>query len=166
MSSEKAETNDGTLVAAWKRGGYCLTRRSCISQVPYLGVLSFAGPFCVWTWGSYTNSSSDPDSGSMTGGRKVSGVCGMWKVKVLTWRPILERASMRAGLVKVDDLKVVVTDSKSKGAARVDMSWQTRRRLARSSASICSSMLSRHLSFNQNRRKTELVDSTRLHTEP
>jgi hypothetical protein len=69
---------------------------------------------------------------------------------------------MRAGLVKVDDLKVVVTDSKSKGAARVDMSWQTRRRLARSSASICSSMLSRHLSFNQNRRKTELVDSTRL----
>lgn len=28
------------------------------------------------------------------------------------WRPILERASMRAGFVKVDDLKVVVTESK------------------------------------------------------
>lgn len=73
---------------------------------------------------------------------------------------------MRAGLVKVDDLKVVVTESKRRGAARVDMSWQTRRRLARSSVSICSSMLSRHLSFSQNRRKTELVDSTRLHTDP
>ena len=73
---------------------------------------------------------------------------------------------MRAGLVKVEDLKVAVTESKRKGAARVDISWQARRRLDRSSGSIWESMLSRHLSFSQNRRKTELVDKTRLHTEP
>ncbi len=38
--AENARTNDGTSVAAWNRGGYCLTSKSVISQLPYLGTLS------------------------------------------------------------------------------------------------------------------------------
>jgi hypothetical protein len=104
--------------------------------------------------------------GSMIGGRKVSGLCGMWKVKVLMWCPILDNASMRAGLENVEVLKVDVIDSNSGGAARDEKSWQTRRRLARSSDSRCSSRLSRHESFSQKRKKTELVERTKLHIEP
>jgi hypothetical protein len=51
---------------------------------------------------------------------------------------------MRAGLEKVEVLKVEVIDSKSRGAARDEKSWQTRRMLARSSDSRCSIRLSRH----------------------
>ncbi len=36
----KARINDGTSVAAWNSGGYCLTSKSVISQLPYLGTLS------------------------------------------------------------------------------------------------------------------------------
>jgi len=145
VSSENAATKAGTFVAAWKRGGYCLTRRSCISHEPYFGALSFAGPvwgFCIC--GSYVNFFSAPVSGQTIGGRKVSGVCGMWKVKVLTWRPIRDSASMRAGFEKVEALKVEVMVSNRGGAARDEKSWHTRRRLARSSDSMCSSRLSRH----------------------
>jgi hypothetical protein len=72
---------------------------------------------------------------------------------------------MRAGLEKVDVLKVEVMDSNSCGAARDEKSWQTRRKLARSSVSRCSSRLSRHESFSQKRKKTELVERTKLHME-
>lgn len=101
----------------------------------------------------------------MIGGRKVSDECGMWKVNVLTWRPILDSASMRAGLEKVDVLNVEVMDENNCGAARDEKSWQTRRKLARSSVSRCSSRLSRQSSFSQKRRKTELVERTKLHIE-
>lgn len=90
----------------------------------------------------------------------------MWKVKVLTWRPILARASMRAGLEKVEGLKVVVMDSNSTGAVRVAKSWHTRRKLGRSSSSRWANKLSRHLSFSQKRKNDELVDNTRLQMEP
>jgi hypothetical protein len=58
----------------------------------------------------------------MIGGRKVSGLCGIWKVNVFTCRPILESASMRAGLENVEVLKVEVTDSNNWGAARDEKS--------------------------------------------
>lgn len=87
-------------------------------------------------------------------------------MKVLTWRPILERASTRAGLEKVEGLKVVVRDSNRTGAARVAKSWHTRRKLGSSSSSRWAKRLSRHVSFNQKRKKDELVDSTRLQIEP
>lgn len=77
-----------------------------------------------------------------------------------------DSASMRAGLVKDDVLKVTVSDSNSRGAALEEVSWQTRRKLERSSGSRCSKRLSRHVSFSQKRKKTELVDRTRLHIEP
>lgn len=89
----------------------------------------------------------------------------MWKVKVLTWRPILESASTRASFEKVEVLKVVVIDSNNGGAARDEKSWQTRRKLARSSVSRCSSRLSRQWSFSQKRKKTELVERTKLQIE-
>jgi hypothetical protein len=108
---------------------------------------------------------SSPVIGSTIGGRKVSGLCGMWKVNVLTWRPILDSASMRAGLEKVEVLKVDVRDWNNCGAARDEKSWQTRRKFERSSGSKCSRRLSRQLSFSQNRRKTELVDRTKLQME-
>jgi hypothetical protein len=101
----------------------------------------------------------------MIGGRKVSELCGMWKVNVFTWRPILESASMRAGFENVEVLKVEVTDSNSCGAARDEKSWQTRRKLARSSDSKWSRRLSRHVSFSQKRKKTELVERTKLQIE-
>lgn len=72
---------------------------------------------------------------------------------------------MRAGFEKVDVLKVDVTDSNSCGAARDEKSWQTRRKLARSSDSKCPSRLSRHESFSQKRKKTELVERTKLQIE-
>ena len=87
-------------------------------------------------------------------------------MKVLTWRPIFERASTRAGLENVDGLKVTVSDSKSTGAVRVAKSWQTRRKLGRSSSLRWAKRLSRQVSFNQKRRKDELVDKTRLHIGP
>lgn len=90
----------------------------------------------------------------------------MWKVKVFTWRPILERASMRAGFEKVEGLKVVVIDRNSTGAVRVAKSWHTRRKLGRSSSSRWANKLSRHLSFSQKRKNDELVDKTKLQMEP
>ena len=67
--------------------------------------------------------------------------------------------------MKVEGLKVTVRDSNRPGAARVEKSWQTRRKLGRSSWSMCASRFSRQLSFSQNLRKAELVDSTRLQME-
>jgi hypothetical protein len=166
MSSEKTAQKAGTFVAAWKRGGYCLIRRSCISQVPYLGALSFAAPCGVETCGSYTNGFSAPVHGSMIGGRKVSAACGMWKVKVFTWRPMRDKASMRAGLLKEEGLNVTVMFSKRRGAAFELKSWHTKRSFGRSSDSRWSSTVSRHVSFSQKRRKTEEVERTRLHIEP
>jgi len=72
---------------------------------------------------------------------------------------------MRAGFEKVDVLKVEVIDSNNWGAARDEKSWQTRRKLARSSGSKYSSRLSRHWSFSQKRKKTELVERTKLQIE-
>jgi hypothetical protein len=112
------------------------------------------------------NCFSAPVCGSIIGGKKDSGPWGIWKVKVLTWRPILDSASMRAGLVKLEVLKVTVIFSKSRGAAFDEKSWHTRRKLERSSGSIWSNTLSRHESFSQKRRKTELVERTKLHIEP
>jgi len=77
-----------------------------------------------------------------------------------------DSASVRAGLVKEEVLNVSVSDSNNRGAALEEKSWQTRRRLERSSGSRHSSKLSRHVSFSQKRKKTELVDRTRLHIEP
>lgn len=37
--AEKARMKDGMLAAAWNRGEYCLTSRSVISQLPYVGTL-------------------------------------------------------------------------------------------------------------------------------
>jgi hypothetical protein len=72
---------------------------------------------------------------------------------------------MRAGLEKVEVLKVDVIDWNNCGAARDEKSWQTRRKLERSSGSKCSRRLSRQVSFSQNRRKTELVERTKLQME-
>lgn len=73
---------------------------------------------------------------------------------------------MRAGLVKVEVLNVTVIFSKSRGAAFDEKSWHTRRKLARSSDSMRLSTFSRQSSFSQKRKKTELVESTRLQMEP
>jgi len=67
--------------------------------------------------------------------------------------------------VNVDGLKVTVRFSKRPGAARVEKSWQTRRKLGRSSCSTCASRFSRQLSLSQNLRKAELVERTRLQIE-
>lgn len=72
---------------------------------------------------------------------------------------------MRAGLENVEVLKVDVMDLNNCGAARDEKSWQTRRKFERSSGSKCSRRLSRQLSFSQNRRKTELVERTKLQME-
>jgi hypothetical protein len=73
---EKACTNEGISAAAWNKGGYCFTSKSVISQLPYLGFLGRVW----WHWGVYMKVCSFPDIGSITGGKKVSAVCGILKV--------------------------------------------------------------------------------------
>lgn len=90
----------------------------------------------------------------------------MRKVKVLTCRPIRESASMRAGFEKDEGLNVTPRASNKRGAALDEKSWQTRRKLDRSWGPRCSRRLSRHWSFSQKRKKTELFDRTKLQMEP
>lgn len=74
------------LVVAWNKGGYCLTNKSFISQLPYLD--DDCDPDdegrCSPRYGSYTKVCSSPVNGSKTGAKKVSGEWCIEKLSVLT----------------------------------------------------------------------------------
>lgn len=70
-----------TFVAAWKIGGYCCVSNSPSSGDPYLGLEQEVG--VVLVLGVYKKPTSWPVIGFRSGGRKVSGVCGIEKFRVL-----------------------------------------------------------------------------------
>ena len=67
--SLKALMKDGTLVAAWKSGGYCSVRRSPSSELAYLGLVRTDA---IDVWGVYRKFISFPVSGCIRGGKKVA----------------------------------------------------------------------------------------------
>src|ERR1044071_8761049 len=101
---------DGTLLAAWKRGGYCWVRMSPSSELPYFGLVRADA---MDVWGLYRNKISCPVEGWMRGGRKVASEWGRLKVRCSTWWPILDNACTLPGLVKVFAVKLMLMRRKS-----------------------------------------------------
>jgi len=123
MKVDTTLTKASVLVAAWKRGGYCLMRRSVVAQSPYFGCFDPAP--CVvgeWSCGGYIKSFSSPVHGSMRGGSRVSFVQGTTNVRLLTRYPIRSSAASFAGREKVLDRKFTVRSSKTVGARRLQKS--------------------------------------------
>ena len=122
----------GTLVAAWKIGGYCCVRTSHNSGEPYFGRCTTEA---VEVCGVYKKLTSRPVMGFRRGGRKVDGVCGMENVRCSIWCPIRAKASRREGRVRelgvkvkrvllksVGDVSSQHSDDVSRKAQMVDMS--------------------------------------------
>ena len=80
IRAEKARMKAGTFVAAWNSAGYCLVKISVVPKSPYFGRRGEERSSC----GVYVKFISLPVSGSTSGGKNVSAVCGMLKRSALT----------------------------------------------------------------------------------